>query len=158
MIVTKKRNVRIRMAHIIVTVDEVSLVMLELHAFALAMTNVLMAIVPEHLIIDTFVILDGLVNHVRYHVDVIIIPLVLMVRAFVINVNIGQKVNRVKNVDREAMEMQHLSKKDADHVNVMVMEMKRSEFVTFKPVNAFVNTILKDTIVKNVVPIIMEIR
>lgn len=76
-----------------------------------------------------------------------------MVREFVTNVNTGLKVNRVKSVDRAAMEMQHQSKRNADHVNVMAMVMKRLVFVTFKPANVSVSTTPKGTTVKSVVQI-----
>lgn len=71
---------------------------------------------------------------------------------FVINVNIGRKEFHANDVVPEVSEMPKIS---ADHVNVMGMAMKRWEFVIFKPVNAFANTILKGQIVPNAVRIFM---
>lgn len=117
-----------------------------------------MAIVQEHQTIDVFVISDGLVNLVQFHVVATIIRRVWMDQEFVINVNIGRKVNRVKNVDQEAMEMQHQSNWNVDLVNVMDMEMKHSASVTYKQVNVSVNTTPKETIAKSVAQIITGVQ
>lgn len=63
---------------------------------------------------------------------------------FAINVNTGRKVLLAKNAALEAMAMLHRSKKDADPANAMDMAMKQWAFATFKPVNAFANTIPRE--------------
>lgn len=77
---------------------------------------------------------------------------------FAINVSIGRKAMHVNDVDRGAMVMPHPLKRDADRVNVTDMEMKRWEFVTFKLVNAFANTTLRELIVPNAVKITTGIQ
>lgn len=61
------------MAHTIATVAEDLLAMEELHAFELAMNNVLMDIVLVRLITSVFAISDGQVNHALFRVAATII-------------------------------------------------------------------------------------
>lgn len=81
-----------------------------------------------------------------------------MDRDTVINVSIGLKVIRVNDVGRVVLGMPHLSKRNVDHANAMDMAMMRLAYVTFKLVNASVNTTPKEIIVKSVAQIITEIQ
>lgn len=63
-----------------------------------ALINAKMGIVRVLLSIGVFVIWDGRVHHVRFHVVVIIIPPVQKVLASVMSVNIGLKVKLSSNV------------------------------------------------------------
>lgn len=69
-----------------------------------------MVIVQEPQIIGAYAILDGLENPANRPADAIIIRRALMGREFVINANIGQRVNRAKDAVLAAMEMQRLLK------------------------------------------------
>lgn len=77
---------------------------------------------------------------------------------FAINVNIGLKVLHASDADQEAMAMQRQSKRNADHANATAMAMKHWAYATFRRVNAFASTTLKEPTVPNAVKITMEIR